>query len=694
MNRKFTNLRKGVVTLPIIVAGVYFFSQPSSAHASETTSVTPQKELVSNQVEKDQNTNTGTSLSTNQSSDKDLNKSSSYKSQKEDTLAHTESTDKAVEVSGQTDSSVQVTNQTERSTQQKSLSNSPGYTGFRAYGYNEEDSVDYDTSKDPNYDEDGVLIDTRRKLENYEAYNNTVYVYVENDKYKGSIENLKHGEATGALIGKNYILTAAHVIYNNNYPRDYMTGGYVVPGKHAGNEQFGQFKIKNLYVPDKYKESPLLKYDIGIIEVDPSTDEEVSITRIPPNKIKAFSDDMIGKEVYSRGYPLDKNVDSIDQYGVSGTIIQRQKNGNIEYSMYGHSGQSGSPVFLEDTGEIIAVHSYGMRGNKYGTLGTPITPELYDWIMSIINKPTETTEEPSKPVKPAQPVEPTEPEEPAQPVEPTEPEEPAQPVEPTEPEEPAQPVEPTEPEEPAQPVEPTEPEEPTQPVEPTEPKEPAQPVEPTEPEEPAQPVEPTEPEEPAQPVEPTEPEKPTQPVEPTEPEEPTQPGQPTGTDEPAQPIGTIISSPVKPSQSTTALPASIDSSKVIQTHTPAVIVDKDCKPIHNETLGKSSSSLNGKGSIQNEKNSLVNSQNSNKANHVQPSVEQTTVELQQPSLKNVRAQEARTALTSSASEITKPNTSEKLPETGHEKNMSPGIFATFAALLGSLLFLRKRKQEK
>ncbi|KIX90887.1 hypothetical protein TP70_05260 [Staphylococcus microti] len=244
----------------------------------------------------------------------------------------------------------------------------------------------YDTSKDPNYDAEGNLIDTRKKLTGSDMKAETAFVHTDNANYTGEIESLKGGDGSGAVIGKNLILTAGHVLYNNNYPRDYMTGGYVIPGKDGENEPYGRFKIKAMYVPDKYQETPWRRYDMGIIEVEPNEKGQSIGDLIQPYNIKPFDRSMIGKKVYSQGYPIEKNRLTKNQWQADGTIIQVQEQGTIEYSMLNSEGQSGGPVLLDNSRDIVAIHTYGTRGNDYGTLGTPITPELYDWINGFIEK--------------------------------------------------------------------------------------------------------------------------------------------------------------------------------------------------------------------------------------------------------------------------------------------------------------------
>nr|WP_262614716.1 trypsin-like serine protease [Staphylococcus sp. IVB6246] len=105
-------------------------------------------------------------------------------------------------------------------------------------------------------------------------------------------------------MGKNLVLTAGHVLYNNNSPRDYMTGGYVIPGKDGDKEPYGRFKIKAMHVPERYEGTPWRKYDMGIIELEPNEKGQSIGDLIPPYRIKQFDRSMIGQKVYSQGYRL------------------------------------------------------------------------------------------------------------------------------------------------------------------------------------------------------------------------------------------------------------------------------------------------------------------------------------------------------------------------------------------------------
>ncbi|MEB5569038.1 trypsin-like serine protease [Mammaliicoccus sciuri] len=396
MNKNFINFRTGLVKLPVIIAGVFFLSHPTVTHASENNnSVAESPKANQTNKQETENKDTSSTLSNTLNEDQITTKTSTDTNNVETNNVNTSPEENKETISNKLETSDNNTQNTSQNDNSKNTNKPNAPTGsFRYFYPSVEDNVNYDKTQDPNYDEEGYLKDTRKMQENYKVDNRTAYIRVENANYKGEIESLKGGEGSGAYIGKNYFLTAAHVIYDNNYPRQYLTGGYLIPGKHGNWEPFGKYKIKAFYVPDKYIASPLRKYDIGIIEVDPEPIVDADghppreeLDELKPYNIKVYTDDLIGKKVQTQGYPIDKNVTSINQWTNLGTIVQKQKQGTIEYSMADSPGQSGSPVYLEDNNdEIIAVHSYGTRGNKYGTLGTPITQEIYDWIQSILNR--------------------------------------------------------------------------------------------------------------------------------------------------------------------------------------------------------------------------------------------------------------------------------------------------------------------
>ncbi|MBN4909245.1 trypsin-like serine protease [Staphylococcus sp. EG-SA-13] len=450
MNKNFINFRTGLVKLPVIIAGVFFLSHPTVTHASENNASSEPNAAVahdenrttneSNNIEnKDNSTSTNEATNSVEESKEADSNATANEANSEPTTTSTENS-----ATDNNTATQPAPSSTENNTAAKPTTPALTAEEEKEDAYFTDPNFRYDTSKDPHFDEDGALIDTRRKLGNTEIRNRTAYVYVENGNYKGQIENLKHANGTGSVIGENFILTAGHVIYSNNYPRGYLTGGYVSPGRHGEFEKFGRYKIKAMHVMPQYMESPLQRYDIGIIEVEPHDDMPESISEIHPYNIKPFKKEMLGKKIESQGYPVDLNEESIDQYWVDGTIIQKQPKGTVELSMYGYSGQSGSPIVLEGTDDVIGVFSYDTTGNKYGTLMTPITHEIYNWIQSIINKNAKV-DDTAKPAEQPKADEPTKPAEQPKADEPTKPAEQPKVDEPTTPAEQPKVDEPTKP---------------------------------------------------------------------------------------------------------------------------------------------------------------------------------------------------------------------------------------------------------
>lgn len=373
--RSKTMNKLNYIKIPLVLTGLYFVYPTQVAHANEMVEAPQQNTMLheDSQIAQDEKTaSEEATKSVDQAFNTDETQTASVEN-KQQATAYTYDA-QAVEEDDSEDA-----DETEESTDEP------------------EENFTYDTSKDPNFDADGDLIDKRRKLTGDEVKHDTALVHTDNANYTGQIESLKGGDGTGAVIGKNLVLTAGHVLYNNNTPRDYMTGGYVIPGKDGDKEPYGRFKIKAMHVPEQYEETPWRKYDMGIIELEPNEKGQSIGDLIPPYRIKQFDRSMIGQKVYSQGYPADKNPVTQNQWHADGKIIQVQEQGTIEYSMHNSEGQSGGPVLLDKTREIIAVHTYGTRGNEYGTLGTPITSELYDWITSFIEKEPQSKPEETMP---------------------------------------------------------------------------------------------------------------------------------------------------------------------------------------------------------------------------------------------------------------------------------------------------------
>ncbi|UXU84007.1 trypsin-like serine protease [Mammaliicoccus sciuri] len=620
MNKNFINFRTGLVKLPVIIAGVFFLSHPTVTHASENNASTESNAAVAH--DENHTTNESNNIENKDNSTSANEATNSAEESKEADSNATAS--KANSEPTVTPSENSATDNNTATQPAAAKPTTPALTPEEEDAYFTDPNFRYDTSKDPHFKENGALKDTRVKLDKVNVRNRTAYIYVENGNYTGQIENLKHASGTGSVIGENYILTAGHVIYSNNYPRGYLTGGYVSPGRHEGTEKFGRYKIKAMHVMPQYMESPLQRYDIGIIEVEPHEDMPESIAEISPYNIKPFKKEMLGKKIESQGYPIDKNEESIDQYWVDGTIIQKQPKGTVELSMYGYSGQSGSPIILEGTDEVIGVFTYDITGNKYGTLMTPITHEIYNWIQSIINKD-------AKVEQPTTPAEQPKVDDTAKPAEQPKVEEPTTPAEQPKADDTAKPAEQPKADEPTTPAEQPKVDEPTTPIEQPKADEPATPAEQPKADDTTTPAEQPKADEPAKPVEQPKVDEPTTPAEQPKADEPTTPAEQPKVDEPAQPAE-------QPKADDTAKPAEqpkVDESK------------------------------------QAVKATQIN--NTDKA---------------------VTATQVSTSHAQNKAQSNAKHDEKQLPKTGENEAITTTLFGTLFAMLGSLLFFRKRKTDK
>ncbi|MBF8807510.1 MAG: trypsin-like peptidase domain-containing protein [Enterococcus lacertideformus] len=181
---------------------------------------------------------------------------------------------------------------------------------------------------------------------------------------------------SGAVIGKNTVLTAAHVVKNirNNPTKDSI---YVVPGRDGSSVPYSKFKIKAVHIPQSYIEKPSVDTDIAVITVDTLDGKSIGdIVPILPYKLTNTVE--VGTDLVTAGYPGDKPWGTM--WTSKGNSLDQTKT-RIYYNMDTAGGQSGSPIYNLNN-EIIAVHTTG-AGNK--NFGTKLNDEYYQFVSENIS---------------------------------------------------------------------------------------------------------------------------------------------------------------------------------------------------------------------------------------------------------------------------------------------------------------------
>jgi V8-like Glu-specific endopeptidase len=177
---------------------------------------------------------------------------------------------------------------------------------------------------------------------------------------------------TGAVVGRNIILTAAHNLYFHEISSEPRIIRFL-PGENDG-DSFFEPTIARFHIPEEYKTSKKEDYAIIVLN-EPLGDYTGSLEMIPvpPQQLH-------GKEVSVGGYPSDKIIDKISQWVGKGEIKSVDSD-FITYWIDTGQGQSGSPVFFQEDNKykVVGVHVLGdelERANK----ATLLTNARIEWI--------------------------------------------------------------------------------------------------------------------------------------------------------------------------------------------------------------------------------------------------------------------------------------------------------------------------
>ncbi|PEH49511.1 serine protease [Enterococcus faecium] len=178
---------------------------------------------------------------------------------------------------------------------------------------------------------------------------------------------------SGAVIGENTILTAAHVV-NSIRDTPEKESVYVIPARGGSKTPYGKFKVSQIHIFPKYLENSFLSNDMALMIIEPLDGKSIGDV-VPPLKFNLVNDLPENTILSTVGYPGDKPWATMWESLGKATFVD---NNFIEHNMSTVGGQSGSPVF-NTANEILGVHVGAPRTNV--NTATKLNKEKYDFIL-------------------------------------------------------------------------------------------------------------------------------------------------------------------------------------------------------------------------------------------------------------------------------------------------------------------------
>lgn len=233
--------------------------------------------------------------------------------------------------------------------------------GMYVYKYEDSDLHDETIEELASFEKtaNGVIgEDSRKRINNTKKYpySACVSIYC---FYDSGADGLKVFSGSGNMIGKYNVLTAAHVIYNDDYG---FPKRIVIRPSFDGTESETSYSCspENIFFYPNYingNKQEKRENDIAVIQLGAPIGRVIGTFGYSSKTVS------VGDTLTSSGYPGDKADRGL--YESSGTAVNVTES-NISYNLDVFAGQSGSGVY-DSLYNIVAVSTY-----VYSPLGIPI----------------------------------------------------------------------------------------------------------------------------------------------------------------------------------------------------------------------------------------------------------------------------------------------------------------------------------
>ena len=191
------------------------------------------------------------------------------------------------------------------------------------------------------------------------------------------------GFIVGSPDGHGYhVLTAGHCVYNPE-SGGWATSIEIIPALNENYLPFWHAYAISIRTYTGWTDYQMPEYDMALITLDRNIGDYTGWMGI---KTEGYTDPIYTGTLHTAGYPADLD-DGYCMYWDSDTGISATEY-NHWYNMDTYGGQSGSPVWYEDSGPyVLTIHAYGGGGFE-PNFGTRINSEKFDDITNWCNEDT------------------------------------------------------------------------------------------------------------------------------------------------------------------------------------------------------------------------------------------------------------------------------------------------------------------